>query len=135
MEERSFDRPLSDQPLAADIITLQIQPYAMRAALLPDSVDVEARRVDLVVSTGAPVLRRTWDGAYFEQLSLDPKHVNLRRLNNGAPLLDSHGGGGLFSAGPSLSSQLGVVESARVEKVGEDGRQLVGRVRFAKAED
>jgi hypothetical protein len=38
-----------------------------------------------------PVLRGYLD-QYWEVLSLEPKHVRLKRLNNGAPFLNSHDG-------------------------------------------
>ena len=61
--------------------------------LQPDTIDAEARSVEVVWSTGAMV-RRTdlWTGKrYDEVLSLDPRHVDLSRLNSGAPLLNAHG--------------------------------------------
>ena len=96
------------------------------AAVQPGTLDEEARTVDLVFTTGARVLRAPWYGKpYQEELSLEPKHVRLGRLNGGAPLLDSHNGWG-------LSGVMGVVVagSARLEK-----GQGVATVRFAKAED
>jgi len=55
-------------------------------------------------------VKRGYYDPYFEELSLDPKHVRMERLQSGAaPLLDSHRSG-------SLKDQLGVVESARLEK-------------------
>jgi hypothetical protein len=61
--------------------------------LMPETVDVEARTVELVWSTGAMVRRRDyWTGKpYDEVLSLEAGHVDLSRLNSGAPLLNTHG--------------------------------------------
>jgi hypothetical protein len=101
----------------------------MRAAVR--SVDAAARTVDLIISTGAKVLREGWDGPFWEELSLEKKHVRMKRLNNGAPLLDSHG---TSWSGPVLADQFGVVESARIEGSG-DQALMVGTVRFARAED
>lgn len=92
------------------------------------SVNVEGRTVDMIMSTGAKVLREGWDGPFYEELSLEKKHVRMKRLNNGAPLLDSHGTGW---GGPTLEDQIGVVESASLE----EGKAIVGTVRFARAED
>ena len=92
------------------------------------SVNVEGRTVEMIMSTGAKVLREGWDGPFYEELSLEKKHVRMKRLNNGAPLLDSHGTGW---GGPTLEDQIGVVESA----VLEEGKAIVGTVRFARAED
>lgn len=78
----------------------------------PGSWDPETRTLDVVWTTGARVRRYdAWTGeAWDEELSLDPQHVRLGRLNSGAPLLDSH-----WSYG--TSSVIGVVVdgSARIE--------------------
>ncbi len=60
-----------------------------RASFAPQSVNAEARTVDVIWSTGAPVKRRDVDGSYTERLSLDPKAVDLSRLI-GASVLDAH---------------------------------------------
>ncbi len=105
------------------VSTRDVPPLSLRAAFRPGSVDTEKRTVEVVWTTGARVLRGFFD-RFFEELSLEPKHVRMERLVSGrAPLLDSHGG-------YSLRNVLGVVESARLEK-----KQGVAVVRFAKAED
>ena len=92
-----------------------------RAMFAPDTVNVEARTVDVVWTTGAQVKRSDWArGDYIEELSLQPDHVRLDRLNKGAPLLDSH-------ENWSLRSVLGVVERAWLN--GNEGRATV---RFSK---
>jgi HK97 family phage prohead protease len=77
-------------------------------------VDEEARTVNLSFSSEAPVER------FFgnEVLSHDPKHVDLGRLNDGAPLLMDH----------NTSDQIGRVESAMV-----DGKRGQAVVRFSKS--
>ena len=60
-----------------------------RASFAPKSVNTDARTVDVIWSTGAPVKRRDFDGNYVERLSLDPKAVDLSRLI-GASVLDAH---------------------------------------------
>jgi len=103
--------------------TREVPALSLRAAIRPGSVDVEKRTVDLVWTTGARVLRGFFD-RFWEELSIDPKHVRMERLTSGrAPLLNSH-------SNWDLSSILGVVEGARLE-----GKQGVATVRFAKAED
>ncbi len=102
--------------------TRDLPPLVMRGAFAPATVNTESRTVDLVWTTGARVKRGFWD-PYWEELSLDPKHVRMDRLNNGAPLLAAHNG-------YELGGVLGVVESARLEK----GKGIAS-VRFAKAED
>jgi len=69
-------------PDVIDIIT-------RRASFAPQSVNTDARTVDVIWSTGAPVKRRDFDGSYVERLSLDAKAVDLSRLI-GASVLDAH---------------------------------------------
>lgn len=99
-----------------------IGPLSFRASVTPGSFDEEARTVELTWTTGARVLRGFFE-RYYEELSLDPKHVRMDRLNGGAPLLDSHNG-------YDLGGVIGVVEEARLEK-----GKGTARVRFARAED
>jgi hypothetical protein len=67
-------------------------PAMRRAAeLAPNTADGEARTVEVVWSAGARIRRATFFGeAYDEELSLDPAHVRLERLNAGAPFLKVH---------------------------------------------
>lgn len=60
-----------------------------RATLAPATVDSEARTVEVIWSTGAPVRRRDMAGQYIEKLSLAPEAVDLSRLQ-GASVLDAH---------------------------------------------
>ena len=93
-----------------------------RAQFVPSSIDTEARTVEVVWTTGAPVLRRGAGGSYFEELRLGDA-ANLERLNNGAPLLNSHRAG-------SLADVVGVVERAWTDD--DEGRAVV---RFSDRED
>ena len=102
---------------------VQIPALRMRAAIEPASLDVEAREVDVVWTTGARVLRGFWD-RFWEELSLDPRHVRLDRLNNGAPLLDGHRGDS------AATDVMGVVVSGSAKLAGKKG---TARVRFPPA--
>jgi phage major head subunit gpT-like protein len=84
--------------------TVQLPPMSFRADLGPQSIDDASRTVELIFTTGAAVQRMDyWTGEkYVEVLSLDPAHVRLDRLNEGAPLLDSH-------SAYSVADQLGAV--------------------------
>lgn len=93
------------------------------AAIAVQTANKENRTVELVWTTGARGLRNSWDGAYYEELSLDDGHVDLNRLNSGAPLLNSHNSYG-------LGDVIGVVERAWIE--GGEGRAVV---RFSTRED
>ena len=70
-----------------------IELPAMRrsAELAPNTADADARTVEVIWSAGARVRRATFFGEpYDEELSLDPAHVRLDRLNAGAPFLKVH---------------------------------------------
>ncbi|MBF0187086.1 MAG: peptidase U37 [Magnetococcales bacterium] len=101
-------------------------PMQIRSAsFVPDTVDEEKRTVELVWSRGSPVRRRDYRTGkpYEERLSLETEHVDLSRLNGGAPLLDSH-------KAWNLGDVLGVVERAWVDN--GEGRALV---RFSEREE
>lgn len=95
------------------------------AAVLPKTLNDEARTIELVWSTGARVRRFDWwEGRFYEEeISLDPKHVDLSRLESGAPLLNSHNNW-------RLDGQIGVVEKAWIEK--GEARAIV---RFSRREE
>jgi hypothetical protein len=95
------------------------------AGVAPATLNAEGRTVDLVWSTGAGVRRYDYwrDRYYVEELSLDPAHVDMSRLNAGAPLLNTHGR-------YDLSDVIGVVETASLEN--GEGRATV---RFSDRED
>lgn len=102
--------------------TRDIPRLSFRAAVEPSTLDEKKRTVEVIWTTGARVLRGFFD-RFWEELSLDPDHVRMERLENGAPLLDSHREWG------GIDAVLGVVESARLEK----GRGIAV-VRFASDE-
>jgi hypothetical protein len=105
--------------------TRDLPPLQVRASFEPATLDREKRTVEVTWSAGARVLRGWWD-RFWEELSLDPAHVHLDRLNNGAPFLADHNG---FS----VKDTPAVVERAWLAK-GDSGAQ-VGRalVRFVRA--
>lgn len=104
--------------------TVDLPRLTREATILPKTLNDEARTVDVVWTTGAPVLRGFFT-QYWEKLSLDPKAVRMKRLNNGAPLLNAHNS---YDA----ACVVGVVESGTAVL---DGKRGVATVRFAKAED
>jgi len=109
-------------------MTVRRLDLPMQTRLAPiGEVNAETRTAHLVWSAGGRVKRFDWERGqyYMEELSLQPGHVRLDRLNNGAPLLDTHNRW-------DLSGVLGVVESgsARV-----DGREGSADVRFSKREE
>jgi hypothetical protein len=102
--------------------TREMPALELRAAFTPSTLNADKRTVQLTWTTGAPVMRGGWD-RYWEELSLDPKHVRMGRLNSGAPLLDSHNADGIRSV-------IGVVENASLNK-----GQGVATVRFDSGVD
>jgi HK97 family phage prohead protease len=74
---------------------------------LENQVNDKTRTLELIWSTGASVLRSAWNGTFNEVLSMEPGHVDLSRLQNGAPLLAEHD--------KSLDKVIGVVVSASIE--------------------
>lgn len=86
--------------------TQQLPPLELRASVMPKSLDPEKRTVQVTWTTGKRVLRGYFE-QYYEELSLDPKHVRMKRLQ-GAPLLDTH-------SRYSVRDILGVVEDAKLE--------------------
>ena len=90
---------------------------------IPSSVNEEDCSIELVASTGSRGLRTPFfEDPYFEELSMDESSIRLERLNNGAPLLDSHDNS-------SLETQIGVVERAWLKE-----GKLYARVRFRSNE-
>jgi hypothetical protein len=105
----------------------EVLQMPMQARTAPiTTVNADTRTVDLVWTTGAGVRRYDWynDRYYVEELSLDPAHVRMGRLQSGqAPLLNTH-------SRWDLSSVFGVVRSASLEAA-----QGVATVEFSKRED
>jgi hypothetical protein len=106
--------------------SIDLPAFRRAADLLPATIDDADRSVDVVWSTGARVRRQPFFGEPFdEELSMDPGHVRLERLNGGAPLLKVHDRFALESVIGSV-----VPGTARIE----NGRG-VARVRFSDRED
>lgn len=105
--------------------TRQIPKLHTRAAFVPSTLNEEDRTVEVTFSTGSQVRRFDFwtEKEWIEELSLDSRHVNLDRLNSGAPLLSNHNS-------DSLKDVVGVVDKAWL-KDGE-GRALV---RFSDREE
>jgi len=104
--------------------TVELPRLTRVAQILPKTLNDEMRTVDVVWTTGAAVLRGYFS-QYWEKLSLDPKAVRMKRLNNGAPLLNAHYAG-------DACCVIGVVEPGTAMLEGKRG---IATVRFAKAED
>ena len=92
--------------------------------VLPETVDAEAREVDVIFTTGARVERHNYrDGRYIEELVVTPEAVDLSRLNNGAAVLNAHYAYDIVDVIASV-----VPGSAKIEN-----GQGVCRIRFVEA--
>ena len=106
--------------------TIELPALRRSAELAPNTADPEDRTVEVIWSAGARIRRMTLFGEpYDEELSLEPDHVRLDRLNAGAPFLKVHEVGALDAVIGSV-----VPGSARVE----NGRG-VARVRISERAD
>lgn len=105
-----------------------VTPVIRRAASVrADTFNEEERSVEVVMSTGAAVLRFDWwDGEYYDEtLGLEDGQVRLDRMNEYAPALNCH-------SSWSLADVIGSVipRSVRIE-----GGELIGRVKLSSADD
>lgn len=103
---------------------VRVPALQVRAIVDPATFNEADRTVEVCFGSDNPVRTWTWEGSVWEILSFEAKHVDLTRMQTGAPLLDNHN-----RYGSVTDNVLGVVESARV-----DGRKGYCKVRFAKDE-
>jgi hypothetical protein len=96
-----------------------------QARFLPQTLNQQTRTVTLCWTTGARGLRYDWESGRFyeEELEVSSRAVRLDRLNNGAPLLDTH-------QAYELRNQIGVSEKAWIS-----GAEGLADVRFSKRAD
>lgn len=88
---------------------INLPQRSTRAVFVPSTVDNDSRTIQIVWTTGAEGERCEWDGeVYLESLRVDEASVRLGRLNNGAPVVDTH-------QTYELDNQIGVVEKAWIE--------------------
>lgn len=90
----------------------------LEARFAPATFNADSRTVELSWGRGVEVERSDWmtGQRWTEILSMDPAAVDLSRMQNGAPLLDTH-------SRWSVDGVLGVVERAWIE--GGEGRAVV----------
>jgi hypothetical protein len=101
-----------------DPVRIEMPPLSVRA--LVGSVNDDARTVELVFSTGAPVERMDWwtGKRYIERLSMEPSAIRLDRLNAGGPLLDAH-------SSYSIQDQIGIVVEGSAKIIKKEARATV----------
>lgn len=107
----------SETPPDQVVRQIQSEPLQRALTVVEDSIDKDARTVEVAVSSEYPF--RRWFG--MEILDHSPESVDLTRLQNGAPLLDQH----------NDWRQIGVVEEAWLD----GDRKLRARVRFSRSAD
>lgn len=102
--------------------TFQDVPHSrIRAQVRTNSFNEENNTIEVVFATEHPVRRYDWarDRYYNEVLEVSPEAMDLSRLQNGAPVLDSHDN-------YSLDSIIGVVESVWL-----DGDRAMAKIRLS----
>jgi hypothetical protein len=119
------------KPVAREVIQyrhgfISDEHWLRRGLSKPRGYDPESREIDAVLSTGAAVKRRDYDGEFLEVLDMGPKSVRLSRLNQGGAVLDSHN----WHAG--VGAMLGgiVPGSARVAN-----GELTARIKFSRGSE
>ena len=110
------------------VVTRDLPRLSFRASFDLATVDVDKRTVQVIWTTGARVLRGFWE-SFYEELSLDPKHVRMGRLQSGtAPLLNSH-------RSYDLEDVIGVIEDAQLDAKAKRGTATVRFDSGAKGEE
>ena len=93
-----------------------------QASVEATTYNADKRTVEVIFSTGAPVLRFDFEGQYVERLDLSPEACDLSDFIGG-PVLDCHD---RFT----VRGVLGVIEAASV-----DGKRGVATIRFSERDD
>lgn len=102
---------------------IKLPKLNINASFRSESFNESENTIDVIFTTNAPVRRFSmFDGPFDEILGMNPEEVRMERLENGAPVLDSHN---RFE----LSDQIGVVEKASV-----DGQKGIATLRLSKRE-
>jgi len=104
----------------------QITIHRSAGSFCPETLDVEARTVEVVFTTGQAGRRYDWntDTDYIEELEVTPKAVRTRRLDKGLSVIDSH------DIHKGIAGVFGVTEGYRFH---DDS--LIGTVRFSRDDE
>lgn len=110
----------------ADKNKKKLDPIVRAASFDPQTINIEARTVDVIFATENPVRMYSWamDGYFDEILSMDPSNIRMDRVNSGMPVLDNHNRWG------GAAGVLGIVEN--VNFANQEGRATL---RFSKRDD
>lgn len=105
-------------------VNSSIDMQRLLATVRPATVDLAARTIEVVFTTGQAGRRWHWDIGYFsEELEVTETAIRQERLQKGLSVIDSHDT-------YSVNSVFGITEAYRIEN-----GELIGTVRFAKDED
>lgn len=107
-------------------------PALARAAeLRPETWDAKTRSFQMVLSTGAAVLRRSWwsGESWIEELSLEPGHFRTERLDAGIAILAEHGDT------PLSDPQVGVSRAWKLETLPDGKRAIVLNVQLSQRDE
>ena len=103
----------------------KVMKGSLSGSYRPESVNREARTVEVVFTTGQAGERYNWDlGRYIEELDVTSKSVRTDRLDKGLSVIDSH------NTYRGVNGVYGVTESYEIKN-----GQIVGTVRFANDEE
>jgi hypothetical protein len=116
------------KPVAREVIQyrhgfISDEHWLRRGLSKPRGYDAETREIDAVLSTGAAVKRRDYDGEFLETLDMSPQSVRLARLNQGAAVLDSH------AWDKGISAMLGGIVPGSVRVA---NGELTARIKFSR---
>lgn len=108
------------EPSSMARIMAELGQFARAGPVIPSSTNDEERSFEVVMSTGADVLRYDWedDSLYYERLRMDAAAVRMARIEGG-PVVDSHN---IYA----IEAILGRVCDVRLDDKG----QMIGRVYF-----
>ena len=98
----------------------QLPKQYNRALIVPETLNIDTREVDVTFATETPCFRFGWSEDYNEVLSCQPSAVRMERINKGLPVLNSHDSW-------SLKSQIG-----RTTKVWFTDKTICARVLLSK---
>lgn len=106
--------------------SVQTEQRFMTGSYRPETLDLEARTVEMVFTTGEAGVRYDWweDVSYLEELEISENALRTERLDKGLPLFDNH------RTWEGVKGQHGVTEAWRIEN-----GELIGTVRFAKDDE
>jgi hypothetical protein len=104
---------------------VQMNKKTLSGSFRPETVDLDARTVEVVFTTGEGGRRYDlYEGIeYIEELDVTTQSIRTARLNKGLSVIDSHNTYG------GIDNVFGITEGYRIEQ-----NQLIGTVRFADDE-